>query len=252
MLVRDADHGVEVFLMERHQSAVFGGLTVFPGGKVDGVDRTAELEAHCVGPSDAEASRVLRLPHGGLAYWVACIRECFEEAGLLLAYTDTGELIELRDPARRARFAAARARLNAGETGALDRLCADEGVRLATDHLAYVAHWITPVDQPRRFDTRFFVARAPEHQEAIHDGYEAVHSQWLRPEEALDRSAAGALTMISPTVHNLQALCGYADADALLADKAALDPATIPTILPRVVRDGEFVREVVEELDVES
>ncbi|MCP5056745.1 MAG: NUDIX hydrolase [bacterium] len=238
MLVRDGDEGVEAFMMERSAFGMFGGLWVFPGGKVDAADAGPAATALCRGPGSLEANLTLNVPAGGLAYWVAAVRECFEEAGLLLATREDERLLELRDPAVRKRLGADRARLNGGEKGALEDLCAREGLALATDRLAYVAHWITPMDSPNRYDTRFFVALAPEHQEAIHDGHEAVHSEWIRPEDALARNATGELPMISPTLANLKAMCGYASAEALVRAKAGVDPRGIPTILPRVLRRG--------------
>ncbi len=248
MLVRDADAGVEVFLMERAMAGVFGGLYVFPGGKVDDSDHAAQWEAVANGPADAEASRVLGVPVGGLGYWVACIRECFEEAGVLLAVGPDGGLLELHDRSARECLSGWRERANAREPGVFEAMCADEGLRLATDRLAYVSHWITPVDQPARYNTRFFVARAPAHQEALHDGHEAVHSVWLRPDEALARFGRGELNLISPTLKNLESIADFADTESLLAAKRAVDPATIPTILPRfdpAQGDREEVLEVI-------
>ena len=149
---------------------------------------------------------------------------------MLLAVGPDGGLLELHDRSARDRFSGWRERANAREPGAFEAMCADEGLRLATDRLAYVSHWITPVDQPARYNTRFFVARAPVHQEALHDGHEAVHSVWLRPDEALARFGRGELKLISPTL------------------KRAVDPATIPTILPRfdpAQGDREEVLEVI-------
>ncbi len=249
MLVRDVPGGgVEVFLMKRGQRGAFGGLHVFPGGKVDPDDGDAGLAVSPDGPDDARASAILGVPEGGLAYWIACIRECFEEAGVLLARGEDDRFLELRDPARRRLFAGWRDRVHGGESGALHAMCVDDGLRLATDQLAYAAHWITPEDQPRRFDTRFFVARAPAHQEALHDGQETVESQWLRPEEALEAHERGELNLISPTFTNLRGLCGHADTESLLVAYRAVDPATIPTILPRIRKRGEGYEEVLEEV----
>ncbi len=110
-------------------------------------------------------------------------------------------------------------------------MCSKEKLRPATDQLAYVSHWITPVDQPRRYNTRFFVARAPERQEALHDGHETVDSSWIRPEDALEKFHAGQLNLISPTFKNLEAIAGYPTTEGLLQAKRA----TIPTILPRIM-----------------
>jgi 8-oxo-dGTP pyrophosphatase MutT (NUDIX family) len=236
MLVRDGLDGVEVFLMKRSGFGMFGGLHVFPGGKVDGADRAAAGAAFAKGPNDARSSEILGLASGGLDYWVACIRECFEEAGVLLATDADGTPLQLVAPEMRRRFGRWRDRLNAREPGVLEAMCAEEGLQLATDQLAYVSHWITPVDQPTRFDTRFFVARAPSEQSALHDGHETVHSEWIRPEFALERFADGELNLISPTENNLKALVDFDSTERLLEAKRKIDPRSIPTIVPRIQR----------------
>ena len=242
MLVRDGPQGPEVFLMKRSGFGSFGGLHVFPGGKVDPGDRVDPHVWEVDGFGDAEASRILGLASGGLAYWVACIRECFEEAGVLLARRQGGGVLPLTDPTRRARFAGWREALNGGEAGGMAAMCAAEKLTLATDELAYVSHWITPITEPSRFDTRFFVARAPVDQQALHDGHETVESEWLRPDVALDRFSRGELNLISPTEKNLEAIAGHASTDALLKALKSVDPGTIPTILPRIQRrkDGGY------------
>ncbi|MFM8015896.1 MAG: NUDIX hydrolase [Actinomycetota bacterium] len=161
MLVRDVPSDIEVFMLQRTTSAVFAsGMYVFPGGRVDDVDAAAELDELCDGMSDAEASDLLRVPSGGLAYWVAAIRECFEEAGVLLARDQRGEYVSLGDTDAQARFGELRHRVHDGQLS-LAELCRRENLRLAVDAIRYVSHWITPVGEKRRFDTRFFVAVAP-------------------------------------------------------------------------------------------
>src|SRR5436190_16422712 len=99
MLVRDGAEGMEVFMLRRNLNSDFvGGAYVFPGGAVDQPDRHADLEAISEGRSDDQASQLLGIDRGGLAYWVAAIRECFEEAGVLLAYDADGEIVSLADP----------------------------------------------------------------------------------------------------------------------------------------------------------
>ena len=83
ILVRDGSDGIEVLLMKRSGFGIFGGLHVFPGGKVDGDDRAARWGVFASGPDDSRASEILGLSTGGLDDWVACVRECFEEAGVL-------------------------------------------------------------------------------------------------------------------------------------------------------------------------
>ena len=107
MLIRDVANGAfEVFMLQRTLNAAFaGGMYVFPGGKVDDSDGIEELEQLCDGLDDEYASGLLEIPSGGLAYWVAAIRECFEEAGVLLARsTKTNQIIAFDQPAIVDRF----------------------------------------------------------------------------------------------------------------------------------------------------
>ena len=116
---------------------------VFPGGKVDPEDGLDDMEIITTGASDKELSNILGEDKGGLAYWVACIRECFEEAGILIAYREDGSPFDPYDSEERERFVDYRNRLNAGEA-VLENMCEEENLTLATDRLAYLAHWITP------------------------------------------------------------------------------------------------------------
>src|SRR5271154_7135810 len=130
MLVRDTvldgAPTLEVCMLQRHLNSDFvGGAYVFPGGKVDDEDRTPAAEEACALRSDAEASAMLGVESGGLAFWVAALRECFEEAGVLLAYRadDSGgaeAILDAHDAETRRRLAALRVALNAGEVGFLD------------------------------------------------------------------------------------------------------------------------------------
>ena len=205
LLVRDARDGVEVFLVERASKANFGGAFVFPGGKVDPEDGLDQMESITTGASDAELSETLGIDRGGLAYWVACIRECFEEAGILIAYRSDGSPFDPSDSKEREKFVDYRNRLNSGES-ILEKMCHMESLTLATDRLAYLAHWITPKIEKRRYTTRFFVAIAPSGQEGFHDGSESVNSLWIKPEEALKQQEEGKLLLIMPTIKNLQSI----------------------------------------------
>jgi 8-oxo-dGTP pyrophosphatase MutT (NUDIX family) len=235
MLVRDGNAGLEVFMMRRTLNAAFvGGFYVFPGGAIDGADRATEMAQFCVGLDDAVASERLGVRAGGLASWIAAIRECFEEAGVLLAAGPSGDVVRFDDPATEERFEAYRRAVHDGSLRLVD-LCAQEGLRLITSDIGYVSHWITPVGEPRRFDTRFFVARAPEQQEPLHDDRETIASLWVRPQDALDRAAAGELSMITPTMKNLEFLLPHATAAEALAAAAAVKHP--PAIQPRLVMD---------------
>src|SRR5207244_1992042 len=123
-------------------------------------------------------------------YWVAAIRESFEEAGVLLAYRLDGEVVRLDDPVVEARFREHRHAVDTGGRRLVD-VCAAENLRLAVDGMHYFSHWITPEGAPRRYDTRFFVARAPAGQVPLHDDRETIANTWIGPEEALERHRRG-------------------------------------------------------------
>lgn len=232
MLLRDAVDGPEVFMLKRNPSATFvGGAYVFPGGAVDAVDCEADLDPICSGRSDADASARLNLDRGGLAYFVAAIRECFEEAGVLLATDASGEIIRFDDRVVADRFDTHRAAVDGGDRRLVE-VCAEEGLMLAVDRMEYAAHWVTPVGPPRRFDTRFFAAQAPEAQVGAHDDAETVANLWVKPAEALEMHGAGELEMILPTVATLESLCGHATAADAVASFAAIE--TFPEILPKL------------------
>jgi 8-oxo-dGTP pyrophosphatase MutT (NUDIX family) len=237
MLVRDAPSDIEVFMLQRTTQAAFAsGMYVFPGGRVDDADSAAELDDLCDGLSDAEASDLLRIPRGGLAYWVAAIRECFEEAGVLLARDERGDFVSLSDEQSQARFAVARHEVHDGALS-LAQLCRRENLRLAVDAIRYVSHWITPVGEKRRFDTRFFVAVAPHSQEPLHDDKETIASLWVAPTQALTMARRGELAMIPPTIANLEFLAPYRDS-AQAVDAAKQIGVPTP-ILPKLRYDAE-------------
>ena len=214
LLVRDGARGVEVFMQQRATAADFGGMHVFPGGKVDPIDSHDDIEALCAGLSDHAASRSIGVASGGLAFWVAALRECFEECGVLLAYAADGGLVDPDAAAVHDRYRLHQSALQGGAITLAD-LCRAESLRLAVDRMIYFSHWITPVGPPRRYNTRFFIAAVPGDQQGRHDEWESVDSVWTRPEDALARRARGELQMITPTVTTLQSICA-ADSVATL------------------------------------
>jgi len=210
-VVRDDARGLEVFMVRRTTDAVFSpGAHVFPGGALDPEDRTGEMELRCDGLDDVSASAMLGMPAGGLGYFVAAARECFEEAGMLLARRD-GDLVTDADVDRVHRDA-----LNAGERS-LFEICVAESLTLAVDLLLPFGHWITPIGPPRRFDTRFFVAPAPPGQDPSHDGWETTEGVWMRPEDVLAAADRAEVDLIEPTRHTLQALTQYDRVEDVLA-----------------------------------
>jgi 8-oxo-dGTP pyrophosphatase MutT (NUDIX family) len=249
MLVRDGSDpdvrpAVEVCMLRRNLASEFvAGAYVFPGGSVDPADRGAAADELCRGLSDDEASGILGVDSGGLAFWVAALRECFEEAGVLLAQPrDAGrgtDLLDTTDPGERARFEAHRLAINEGRTGLLD-VCRAEGLVLAADTVHYVSHWVTPELAPKRYDTRFFVTAAPTGQIARHDDGETIASIWVRPRDALDRFEAGEIELLPPTIDNLEKLAVHASTAQVMA--WAREVTDVPTVLPIVlIEDGHLL-----------
>lgn len=218
MLLRDAPAGLEVFMLRRNDALEFSpGAHVFPGGAVDAADLPPSVADVCGGRTDAEASRQLGVDADGLGYWVAAIRECYEEAGVLLARRRDGAPLVLSDLVV---SGGARQAVAADEI-TLTQLCRDHRLELATDAVHYFGHWVTPVGPPRRYDTRFFVTRAPADQSAVHDDVEAVGSEWVRPLDALERGRSGGIGLIEPTLRSLTALARFDRADEVLSSVAA-------------------------------
>lgn len=239
MLVRDGNEGLEVFMLRRNLDSDFvGGAYVFPGGAVDHEDGQSDVEDLCQGRSDHDASAFLGLDSGGLAFWVAAIRESFEEAGVLLAYDRDGDVIHLDDPTTAERFRTHREEVDQSRRRLLD-VCRDERLVLAVDQMYYFSNWITPEGAPRRYDTRFFVAAAPNGQTPLEDGVETIAHLWITPAEALARNRAGEFELIFPTIRSLEAI-GRFDSAAELLDAAA-HITNVPAILPRIIsEEGGF------------
>lgn len=235
LLVRDASDGVEVFMQKRSAAADFGGMYVFPGGKVDPGDTHGELAPFCHGLDDARASAQLGLSTGGLAFWVAALRECFEECGVLLARHSDDSPVDPDAEPLRARFHTHQQQLRAGTVSLAD-ICRAENMRLAVDRMAYFSHWITPVGPPRRYDTRFFIAEVAADQRARHDEWESVDSVWMSAERALARREAGEIDMIYPTRTTLQCIAGVSDVASLL--QRVRRGAHLPLWTPELGREG--------------
>jgi 8-oxo-dGTP pyrophosphatase MutT (NUDIX family) len=232
IVLRDSPAGVEVLLMRRPERGndFRSGACVFPGGVVDAAD--AGLHGLCFGLDDAAASRRLGEPSNGLDFFVAAVRECFEEAGLLFACRPDGSPADLAS--RHDELRAWRGRLHRGAATLCD-LCAALDLKLDLRETAYFAHWLTPVVRPKRFDTRFFVRLAPPGQQAEPDFGEALELMWLTPAEALD--PARGLKLLNVTQRTLQELSRFATAQA--AYDAALARRGVQRILPRPVRSAD-------------
>lgn len=234
VLVRDRlshGSGIELLLIGRPtKSRVAGGKFVFPGGRIETEDWQPGIAALCRGLSREDAAKRLRTvepPERAIGFWVAAIREVFEEVGLLLAYDRTGSLVRLQGEASER----IRQQWQACTGGFADLLHA-EGLRLAVDHLHYFSHWITPEKRPVRNDTRFFVAPAPSDQEIVLDPREATAFRWVTPAEALEAEGRGELPLHFATIRTVRALVDYTNVADLLA---STDGKVVEGIRPRVV-----------------
>ncbi|MBO6827030.1 MAG: hypothetical protein JJ879_12565 [Sneathiella sp.] len=234
LLVRNCDKPsdkLEVFMVVRHHQIDFAsGALVFPGGKVDAGDLKAELVDHLPAGTDLEDPL--------LSFKIASIREAFEECHVLLARDKaSGEMVkpakidELVEKYRR--------EMQAGDIDILAMADA-ENLELATDLLAHYSHWITPVFMPKRFDTHFFIAMAPEEQLAFHDGEESVDSVWIGPNEAIQGAKDSKYTIIFPTMMNIEYLTRFNSAEEAVEKSG--DTPTV-TVLPEVevTPEGKFL-----------
>ncbi|MBV1877082.1 MAG: hypothetical protein KUG79_05530 [Pseudomonadales bacterium] len=193
LMLRDSPNGLEVFMVVRHHQIDFAsGALVFPGGKVASGDDA--VRNRCIGAHKSDAQ---------LALQVGAIREAFEECGILLAREkDSDELINgqrlqslehYRDPLAKGKLA-------------IGEFLEKENLTLACDLLHHYAHWITPDMMPKRFDTHFYLAKAPSDHIAIHDGHESVDSIWITAKAALEGAKTKKYTIIFPTRMNIEML----------------------------------------------
>ena len=221
LLLRDSDAGLQVLLMRRAQaSQVLGGAYVFPGGKVDAEDHSAQALQHLSEPALRLRERLHEpglAPARAAGLFMAALREAFEECGVLAGQDNTGPAL------------ASQLRAQPGQSGWHQRL-QQTGQALRTEALLPWSRWITP-RQPavtnKRFDTRFFLARVCDEQVARHDNFETTDSVWLTPQQALKRYADGAIDLVAPQIMSLYELKAHRSVDEALAEARQRPPALI-------------------------
>jgi 8-oxo-dGTP pyrophosphatase MutT (NUDIX family) len=234
VLLREGAGGLEVLLLRRVRSSGFvPGAWVFPGGRVDRDDAGTALVERLDGLTPVVASQRLGLPPDAdppaLAYYVAAIREAFEETGILVGRDSSGGAP--RAAAVDAEVQRLRERLLEDEDS-FPLLLDQMGCRMDASAVEYIAHWITPEAEPRRYDTRFFAAAVPAAVESLHHTKEMSDAVWIMPHEALRKNREGAFPMVFPTIKTLAALEAHPTPGAALR---SFRGQHIPTILPRLV-----------------
>ena len=218
IIVREASPSFEVFMLKRTSKASFAsGMYVFPGGKVDHDDHLHKYDAFRVGPTEKQDRQIASVGYEWRGFWIAAIRETFEESGLLLAYDDQGGMISFADQHISTRFAEYRRPLHDGALSLLD-ICETESIKLAVDQIHFYNRFVTPEGRPRRFDTRFFIAAAPESQIGIHDEQETVDSVWINPHEALKKNDAKEFDLMRVTRMQLEWLAEHPSKSQLLKE----------------------------------
>jgi 8-oxo-dGTP pyrophosphatase MutT (NUDIX family) len=233
ILARDGASGVEVFLLRRVAGMAFaGGMTVFPGGGVD--QRDADASVAWTGPEPRWWAQRFGCEIGlARALVCAAVRETFEESGVLLAGPDPDTVV-----ADTSTYADARQALVARDLS-LARFLAANGLVLRADLLRPWANWVTPAEEPRRYDTKFFLAELPAGQRADGSTSEADHASWRRPADAIDDWRAGRRGLLPPTWVTLSDVAEFDTVDAVMAADRV-----ITKVMPKVIRDNGVLRVV--------
>lgn len=254
ILLREERGNIEVLLTRRHEKMSFmGGLWVFPGGTLCSADTSAESLALIAEPDEIGCDRFLDsqgqpLPQTlCLGLDLAACRETFEETGVLLAKTADGHEVSVESLARMHE----RRRAIVSQPELFATLLQGESLRIDARHLIYWAHWITPSNVAKRFDTRFFAARLPPRQVAAIDAVEATEMVWMTPASLIAAAHDGAMTLSTPTLFNLMEIDASVRHNVSLeAMFAAETRRVIAPVLPKIVR-GEHNVVVVMPWDAE-
>jgi 8-oxo-dGTP pyrophosphatase MutT (NUDIX family) len=258
VLLRDADSGSdasadssssgrggpEVYMVQRHRGNKFmANAHVFVGGRVDDDDCDERLEPRLCGRDAAARAQTLGYEHDtpclstpiracierARGFYVAAVRETFEESGILLAVDREG-----RAPETSPELTRLRDELNDGKLG-FAALLEQLELTLPLDRLRLLTHWITPPFEVKRYDTQFFVARAPVGQEASFDPRETTAGMWCSPRGLLEQHHAEQIKLAPPTYTVLEDLAAARSVDEALTMTADV---AVPGISPRVL-EGE-------------
>lgn len=215
-------------MVRRHEASSFGMAYAFPGGVIDPED--AQIHDFC-GLGAADANKRLGVGDRGLDYYSAAVRELFEEAGILLADTQSlGESLEsIRDG------------LNDGSVNWAE-FVRGNGLRLHCDELHYFSHWVTPPTMTKRYTTRFFLAEMPQGQIASHCGGELTDSCWTTAQDILAAGERRDVKLHYPTIKTLESIARYKTLEDLVDWARSCVERGITSMIPMVIeRHGKAV-----------
>jgi 8-oxo-dGTP pyrophosphatase MutT (NUDIX family) len=203
-------------MVRRHSKQFFPDALVFPGDTVDASDHAADWLPllRCPGIDALER-----------AVAIAAFRETFEETGIFLAKDASGR--DLPPPVVK-------------DCPDFRALVGGSGGALPLDELVHFGRWITPHQSPKRYDTHFFLLRAPDGQIPTHDGSETVALEWIGPVDALTRSRTGERPLLFPTLMNLKRLAESRDIACAFSDARKRPRFTVQPHTERL-KDGVLV-----------
>lgn len=240
LALRDTEAGPQVFMVRRDSRMGFlGGAHVFPGGALDERDCEPDLLSLACGfEAIGDLGRLHGDPVRARGLLLAAVRELFEESGILLARGDDGDWVDLDEEGPRCeRLKAGRSELSR-RAGDFAALMAGDNLRIDVSGLRFFAHWITPDREKKRFDTRFFLARAPGRQSAHHCEVESSAGEWITPAQAFARYRAREIELVPPTIACLERIGTFSSVEDALAEFVDAD---IPCILPKILLGEEIV-----------
>ena len=239
LLLRQKQDVIEVLMAKRSHKTDFASLYVFPGGKVDQDDISFGAESKVCDLNDGQLSNRINVESGGSSFWIAAVRECFEEVGVLLTHNSEDKLPNFNKNEKE-RFSDYRNQLLRKKIS-FKQICEKENFFIKSTEIVPFAHWITPEFATRRYDTRFFITRMPENQDINHDGNELIENIWISPQSALQKVQEGKMQMILPTIKCLEQLMEFESIDNLMAHYQSLDAKDIQPNLPKFVKkDGQW------------
>ena len=236
MIVRDSDIGVQVFMMKRSLRSSFGGIWVFPGGILEDQDQDIVKKNYCNGIDEKKAKAILNYDQESLTYWIASLRETFEETGALIANRDNNSFFTPTED-EAINLERLRSDLNNGKISFISIL-KQLKLKIALERLIYISHWITPDVETKRYTTRFFLTSLNEEVTMTHDDLEGTDSKWIGINEALEAHKAGRISLIMPTIKNLESISSYKNTQEMISAKNAIKAKDIPAIEPKFFKEN--------------